>query len=371
MKTKEKRGITLVALVVTIVVLLILAGISISALTNTGIFEKAKEAKQKTDESQIMEWLSLKLIEAQGSQYQGTKKEILEETKKYIEQDKSDLERLGKVNNIGDIEGGDNSCYMCVVVDNNAYKIEDKGISFVGNIENDTTEPNIEVSQVDTTTKEYEKKIKVNAYDNESGIKVKKYAIGSRNLEYFKTNGTVFTGDTVIAKTSDFEHGSQDFSNIIFSVYTQNNAGLEKINTIKLENLLVDYTLKFGKGLGADKKAIGNIQTGQIVFPANSDEAIQFGPYAILPEGTYSVTVKGKNLGQYENGSFWYNVTTNSAANWIVTNTEVKELTNEFNYKFKLNEKRDAVEMRIVSRNNAIECIVDSVTIKSVLEDTE
>ena len=44
---KGKNAITLVALIVTIVVLLILAGISISTLTNTGIFQKAKEAKEK------------------------------------------------------------------------------------------------------------------------------------------------------------------------------------------------------------------------------------------------------------------------------------------------------------------------------------
>ena len=46
---KNKKGITLVALVVTIVILLILAGISISTLTNTGIFEKAKDAKEKSE----------------------------------------------------------------------------------------------------------------------------------------------------------------------------------------------------------------------------------------------------------------------------------------------------------------------------------
>ena len=40
--TKEKtiKGITLVAMVITIVVLIILAGIAISTLTNTGLFEK-------------------------------------------------------------------------------------------------------------------------------------------------------------------------------------------------------------------------------------------------------------------------------------------------------------------------------------------
>ena len=54
MKKYENKtlGITLVALVITIVILLILAGISISTLTNTGIFEKAKDAKQKTENAQ-------------------------------------------------------------------------------------------------------------------------------------------------------------------------------------------------------------------------------------------------------------------------------------------------------------------------------
>ena len=43
---KKEKGITLVALVVTIVVLLILAGVSISlVLSNNGIINKAKESK--------------------------------------------------------------------------------------------------------------------------------------------------------------------------------------------------------------------------------------------------------------------------------------------------------------------------------------
>ena len=49
---KRERGITLIALVVTIVVLLILAGVSINALFgNSGIIEKAKEAQSKMDKA--------------------------------------------------------------------------------------------------------------------------------------------------------------------------------------------------------------------------------------------------------------------------------------------------------------------------------
>ena len=49
---ENKKGITLVALVITIVILLILAGISISALTNTGLFRKAKEAKSASENAE-------------------------------------------------------------------------------------------------------------------------------------------------------------------------------------------------------------------------------------------------------------------------------------------------------------------------------
>ena len=55
-KFKKNLGITLIALVVTIVVLLILAGISISMLTGqNGILNRATEAKEKTEKAQIDE----------------------------------------------------------------------------------------------------------------------------------------------------------------------------------------------------------------------------------------------------------------------------------------------------------------------------
>ena len=53
MLKNKNKGITLVALVITIIILLIIAGISISALTKTGIFGKAKEAKQKSANAEL------------------------------------------------------------------------------------------------------------------------------------------------------------------------------------------------------------------------------------------------------------------------------------------------------------------------------
>ena len=64
MKTKEMKGITLVALVVTIVVLLILAGVSInSVLGENGIIVKAKEAAETTAAAQEKEAMERNLLE--------------------------------------------------------------------------------------------------------------------------------------------------------------------------------------------------------------------------------------------------------------------------------------------------------------------
>ena len=52
---KANSGITLVALVITIILLLIVAGISIATLTNTGLFRKTKQAEQKSKEAQELE----------------------------------------------------------------------------------------------------------------------------------------------------------------------------------------------------------------------------------------------------------------------------------------------------------------------------
>ena len=62
-KTRKMKGITLVALVVTVVVLLILAGVSLNlVLGDNGIITKAKEAAARTEESSATENFSMYLI---------------------------------------------------------------------------------------------------------------------------------------------------------------------------------------------------------------------------------------------------------------------------------------------------------------------
>ena len=76
LKNRQEKGITLIALVVTIVVLLILAGVSISlVLNNNGVISKAKDAKNQYAEAQtneekqlneVSDWIDTKVGDTTG-----------------------------------------------------------------------------------------------------------------------------------------------------------------------------------------------------------------------------------------------------------------------------------------------------------------
>ena len=65
---RESKGITLIALVITIIVLLILAGVSIAMLTGeNGLLTKANEAKDKTKEATVKEIVEAEVIGSFGA----------------------------------------------------------------------------------------------------------------------------------------------------------------------------------------------------------------------------------------------------------------------------------------------------------------
>ena len=68
-KIKNNNGITLVALVITIIILLILATISIQSLTNIGLFKKAQEAKEKTQNAEENQAKTLNEYEDELNKY--------------------------------------------------------------------------------------------------------------------------------------------------------------------------------------------------------------------------------------------------------------------------------------------------------------
>lgn len=80
-KQKGNRGITLIALVITIIVLLILAGISIATLTGeNGVLTKANTAKEQTEVADTIERARVDILETQAENKSGdiTKKQFVE-----------------------------------------------------------------------------------------------------------------------------------------------------------------------------------------------------------------------------------------------------------------------------------------------------
>ena len=98
-KLKKNKGITLIALVVTIIVLLILAGISISMLTGqNGILNRTQEAKEKTQVANEKEAVNMAAMEALTEGKGTITKEILTKTmKSYLGKNNIKYRRLYKL----------------------------------------------------------------------------------------------------------------------------------------------------------------------------------------------------------------------------------------------------------------------------------
>ena len=65
-KVREEKGITLVVLIITIIVLLILAGVTLNmVMGENGLFGKANNAKNKTEVPQYEEELRMCVLELQ------------------------------------------------------------------------------------------------------------------------------------------------------------------------------------------------------------------------------------------------------------------------------------------------------------------
>ena len=88
--TKKERGITIIALVITIVVLLILAGVSISFIINrNGIISKSEVAKQETEIADEKEKINLSAVAAQANNEEAVirRNDFDKELKKFFNED--------------------------------------------------------------------------------------------------------------------------------------------------------------------------------------------------------------------------------------------------------------------------------------------
>ena len=126
-RMKREKGITLIALIVTIIVLLILAGISIGALTgDNGILSQSRIAKEDTERKGIEEQINVMVIQSTNNRGNIDKEKL--------------MEKLNTLPEGKEIVESDNKIY--VVYPEYSFEIDlETG---------DVTQPNIEISKDET-----------------------------------------------------------------------------------------------------------------------------------------------------------------------------------------------------------------------------
>ncbi|MCI9063054.1 MAG: hypothetical protein HFJ17_00360 [Clostridia bacterium] len=120
-KLKNKGGITLIALVITIIVLLILAGIAISMLAgDNGILKQAAKAKEDTSQSSTEEQIKLAVMAAINTERRVDTKVLVEELKKIDNKDRTitKLPCIVEVNGMKHVIESDGNVQELVTIDN-------------------------------------------------------------------------------------------------------------------------------------------------------------------------------------------------------------------------------------------------------------
>ena len=83
---KQEKGITLIALIVTIVIMLILAGVTIKlAIDDNGVIDNAKEAKDQYEQAQANEDSGLNDLSSEMRKYLDANKEMEAEVQVQIQ----------------------------------------------------------------------------------------------------------------------------------------------------------------------------------------------------------------------------------------------------------------------------------------------
>ena len=187
---KERKGITLIALVITIIVLLILAGISIATLTGqNGILTQAQNAKTTTENKSAEEKVKLAIMAARADDGTLTVEKLRTELAKYE----------------GTVEG--NTFSVTAKVDGKTFTVDEKGNVELEGSESVKIKPGTVVSL--TSTKGTTEEFYVLSYDERTQ---KAKALAKYNLlvgGIYDGTGTIKTGDV---DKNAFEYGLQEKS---------------------------------------------------------------------------------------------------------------------------------------------------------------
>ena len=232
--TKGDRGITLVALVITIIVLLLLAGIAIASLGGeNGIFAKVKQAKKANIESEMKEQLTMGLQELQIAK-QGNA------TLDDVTQDWANEAILSDYSPVLQEDASLNGKLIVMTKDNV------KGKFLIGqNLDIETIEYNTSSVEIEyTTISRIDNKVKIN-------IVVTDKINGVKQIEYPEGNPLKVVSGTKEQISIDYEvELGQEYK---FVITTGDGNKTEKI--IKIDDYYYNVTKDFGENVTIDNNA--------------------------------------------------------------------------------------------------------------------
>ena len=259
---KKNNGITLIALVVTIVVLLILAGITIGTLTGeNGIINKSKEAKSSTEYDQWSEKIDLAIIDAEGNNRNADIDDVIEELK-----NKDIIDDASQV----DLETGD------ITTNEPSYVVTDKLKDYISNVKitiskNPESEPSGGVTLKVESVEGIEGNIDLNTVDvNSLTEQEKKDMIKIIKLFTANTfNGKKFTRFEEVLDWYGYENEEEYWYNI-----EEYYGGIDSNLNEYIENL--------------KSKNVQSVNCYVIINPGNK----VFNTYTALENKNYTFTIK-------------------------------------------------------------------------------
>lgn len=269
------KGITLIALIVTIIILLILTGVIISlTLGDNGLFKMAKQAVNDYDEAIAKEKLEVELVGLQADKFTNSK---------YNEQEYIDSRIIEKGMNIsGDL----------VIVDGWQFQIDRSVPKIVVSLGKGKESSNINIASVINYTKDFKKgTISITIT---SGIELSKITINGENVIVTNNNDGTYT----LIKNID--------DNGIYNVYVKDindEYKLKDIRVLGIQKDIIIYTeddfIQFAKVVNN-----GGSYEGKTVILAN-DLDLSNVCYRVdgTPQNDISWTPIGTNTNQFK-GTF-------------------------------------------------------------------
>ena len=306
-KKNKELGITLIALVVTIIVLLILAGFSIGMLTgNNGIINQAGNAKEQEEEASVIENIELAVIRSDS---------------KYGDIDKSKL-----ISNLEEIKGltvdEDDKFPLFLYTKNNTYAVLENGdvkkvikgdVLYISKHPNDYYGKYVTNYAIDVTGDDnYSKEWKI-LYSDGDNI----YLIAESSL--FRDKFPAGRNGKLLMNNSYYGNGT-NFGAIVSDTTSENRyLGAEDIKDKALKNLNKDFLSKYPRSINRNMKAVSYMMDTSVWNPVLKTDQAEYGIAAPTIELIFKAynSISGTNYQARasENG-YGYEFSIDGGENW-------------------------------------------------------